>query len=123
MSDKLQRAALGQALVLLFAGALFTACGDTDSVSSSAPKTVTRSGRVWVDLTRPSGPHGTYAGADTRTLRTLIWQPGTAGALPLFVMAHGYSGLPEKFDAMAAHIAAAGYLVAAPAFPLTNGNA
>lgn len=38
-------------------------------------------------------------------------------------MAHGFSGLPEKFAAMANRIADAGYIVAAPAFPLTNQNA
>jgi len=37
-------------------------------------------------------------------------------------MAHGYGGLPEKFDAFATAIAGAGFVVAAPAFPLTNQN-
>jgi predicted dienelactone hydrolase len=38
-------------------------------------------------------------------------------------MAHGFGGLPEKFDAFAHTVAAAGFVVAAPAFPLTNDGA
>jgi dienelactone hydrolase len=37
-------------------------------------------------------------------------------------MAHGFGGLPESFDAFARDIAATGYVVAAPAFPLTNAD-
>jgi predicted dienelactone hydrolase len=58
-----------------------------------------------------------------RRLRTLVWQPERADPVPLLVMAHGFGGLPEKFDAFARTVAAAGFVVAAPAFPLTNENA
>jgi dienelactone hydrolase len=115
-------------VLLLLSCVTFAACGEsTDSVASpalsTAPAPVTRSERVWVDATRPTAHNGSYAGAPDRTLRTLIWQPTTAGPLPLFVMAHGFGGLPEKFEAMAHTIASAGFVVAAPAFPLTNEHA
>jgi len=103
------------------------ACGESTDPAASAPSTpsaaVSRSERTWTDTTRPTAHNGSFSGAPTRTLRTLIWQPATTAALPLFVMAHGFGGLPEKFDAMARTIAGAGFVVAAPAFPLTNENA
>jgi len=56
-------------------------------------------------------------------LRTVVWDPAVGKAAPLLLLAHGFGGLPEKFDAFARTVASAGYLVAAPAFPLTNENA
>lgn len=79
--------------------------------------------RVWVDTTRVTPRTGGYAGAPSRSLRVLIWAPAGSQALPLLVMAHGNDGLPEKFDAFARTVAAGGFIVAAPAFPLTNQNA
>lgn len=58
-----------------------------------------------------------------RVLRTVIWQPAADSPLPLLILAHGFGGLPEKFDAFARTVADAGFVVAAPAFPLTNQNA
>jgi len=84
--------------------------------------TVSRSERVWVDAGRTTPRTATYPGAPERTLRTLIWQPTVTKPLPLLLMAHGFGGLPEKFDAFARTVSAAGFVVAAPAFPLTNEN-
>ncbi len=112
-------AAVGLALT----GPLPTATAPPTPVATATAVPGTSSERTWVDASRPTNHNGNYAGAPDRTLRTLIWQPDTAGALPLFVMAHGFGGLPEKFEAMARSIADAGFVVAAPAFPLTNENA
>jgi dienelactone hydrolase len=117
--------------VSLVCCATLAACGESVDPQSSTrtitatatPTSVTRSERRLVDTSRATAHNGNYAGAPDRTLRTLIWQPATAGPLPLFVMAHGFGGLPEKFEAMARTIADAGFIVAAPAFPLTNENA
>ncbi len=86
--------------------------------------------RVFVDSSRPTRENGSFPGAPDRTLRTLIWVPsGPCGGpescppFPLFLMAHGFGGLPEKFEAFASTIAEAGYVVASPAFPLTNADA
>lgn len=113
--------------------ATLAACGEsvdppssTPTITATAtPTSVTRSERTWVDTSpgRTTARNGNYPGAPDRTLRTLIWQPATAGPLPLFVMAHGFGGLPEYFEVMARTIADAGFMVAAPAFPLTNANA
>ena len=96
------------------------ACGGTVPLGGALD--VTRSERVWVDSTRRTPPNGTFRGAPMRTLRTLLWQSAAAAAMPIVVMAHGFGALPEDFDAFAGNVAAAGFIVAAPEFPLTNRN-
>jgi predicted dienelactone hydrolase len=106
------------ALLLAVSSVMSNACGGT--VPLGGVRDVTRRERVWVDASRRTPPNGTFPGAPTRTLRTLIWQPTAAAATPVVVMAHGFGGLPESFDAFAGSVAAAGFIVAAPEFPLTN---
>jgi predicted dienelactone hydrolase len=88
---------------------------------------VTTDERTFVDASRPTPENGACPAEPDRTLRTRLWIPsGACGGAdpcppyPLFVMAHGFGGLPEKFEAFATTIAAAGFVVASPAFPLTN---
>ncbi len=100
---------------------LITACGGTVDVASM--RQVSRSERVWVDTGRQTPRTSAYPGAPDRTLRVLIWQLEGAQAAPLLLMAHGFGGLPEKFDAFARTVAANGFVVAAPTFPLTNDDA
>jgi dienelactone hydrolase len=65
--------------------------------------------------------------SDGRHLATEVYLPREGGARPLIVFSHGLSGHPRKFSQLLSAWAAAGYVVAAPAFPLTNdrvpGNA
>lgn len=70
----------------------------------------------------------------SRPLPTTVWYPavGTVGTtpatdarvhpgrFPLVLLSHGLHGLPEDFTALAAGWAAAGFVVAAPAYPRTN---
>ncbi len=86
--------------------------------------------RTFVDSSRSTPANGNYQGAPDRTLPTLVWTPdssctasGRCQPYPLLLMAHGMSGLPEAFDAFARTMAEGGYVVAAPAFPLTNADA
>jgi len=108
-------------LVAAAASAALGGCGD--ETMNDPHQTVLRSERVWVDGARVTPPTKNFRGAPQRTLRTLIWQPLEMRPLPLLIMAHGFGGLPEKFAAFARTVAAAGFVVAAPAFPLTNENA
>ena len=108
---------------LLLAVCCLTSGGCGGTVPVGAALDVARSERVWVDASRSTPRAGAFPGAPTRTLRTLIWQPASADAVPLLVMAHGLGVLPEDFDAFARTVAAAGFIVAAPAFPLTNHDA
>ncbi|WP_238010892.1 chlorophyllase [Dactylosporangium sp. AC04546] len=72
-----------------------------------------------------------------RTLRTLVFYPSTgsaggspksnapvaAGRFPLVLWSHGLHGSPEGYQGVSAKIAAAGFVVAAPAYPFTNDKA
>lgn len=58
--------------------------------------------------------------SDERTLVTTVRRPVGEGPFPLIVFSHGVAGHPDKFDRLLDAWAAAGYVVAAPAFPLSN---
>jgi len=55
-----------------------------------------------------------------RALETDVYLPDVAGAASLIVLAHGLNGNPGKLSDLATAWAAAGYVVAAPLFPLTS---
>ena len=77
--------------------------------------------RTFVDSSRPTvDPAGGTRTADSRTLVTEIYIPSGRGPFPLIVMAHGNAGNPGKLTQLLSGWAQAGYVVAAPAFPLTN---
>ncbi len=74
----------------------------------------------------------------TRTLVTTILYPATgptggdptpgaapdkaAGPYPVIVFAHGLGGTPQDYITLLTHWASAGFVVAAPLFPLSNAN-
>jgi hypothetical protein len=52
-----------------------------------------------------------------------VWWPPTTGPHPLILFAHGFALTPADYAPLLRAIASAGYVVAAPIFPLTNTNA
>ena len=58
-----------------------------------------------------------------RVLRVVVRYPSAAGLRPLIVFAHGFALRPASYAGMLNAWAAAGYVVAAPVFPLTNASA
>ena len=93
---------------------------------------------TFVDRSRPTNANGSYPGAPTRTLPTTIWYPaeGTPGPteqpnapayddrrFPLLVFSHGFTASGPAYGLLLRRIASAGYVVAAPTFPLSNGGA
>lgn len=80
--------------------------------------------RPYVDDARETPALGALPGAPERPLPTRVWigpaSGEAAGRRPLLVVAHGFDGAPEKFDAFATAVARAGIVVAAPAFPVTH---
>ncbi len=52
----------------------------------------------------------------------MVIYPLAPGPFPLIVLSHGWTGRPERLSHIATAWAAAGYVVALPAFPLTNGD-
>jgi dienelactone hydrolase len=85
---------------------------------------------TFVDTTRPTPPWDGTPEQPSRTLVTSIWYPtrsassegSTHGPYPLIVFAHGLGGSPEDYRALLTAWAAAGYVVAAPLFPLSSSE-
>lgn len=96
-------------------------------VAASAPKAALAVGVRTLRLNR---------GAD-RALTTTVWYPATgraggsarrdapvaAGRFPIVLFSHGLRGLPANYQQVTTRLAAAGFVVAAPAYPYTNRNA
>jgi predicted dienelactone hydrolase len=57
-----------------------------------------------------------------RELPTVVYVPAAAQEAPLIVFCHGMWGHPRLFTHLFAHWARAGFAVAAPTFPHTNGD-
>jgi dienelactone hydrolase len=91
----------------------------------AGPRAVMSHNEVFVDESRSSQAHGSYAGADTRTLDATIWHPAdnTDGPYPLVVYSHGFSSNRDGGAYLAEHLASYGYVVIAANYPLTNMSA
>ena len=100
----------------------------------AGPYTVAQTQMVFVDSTRPTMANGSYPGAIDRTLDTRIWYPAAApadgsavdisgGPYPLIVFAHGLGSPNNGSQLLTTHLASHGYIVVAPAFPLSNFTA
>jgi dienelactone hydrolase len=78
---------------------------------------------TFVDTSRPTEGAGGQGNIPTRTLVTVIRYPQGDGPFPLIVLAHGQTGHPNKFTQLTTAWASAGFVVAAPVFPLTSNQA
>jgi len=74
------------------------------------------------DPTRWTPARGYIPAHPGRSLRTLVFYPSVGGPYPLIVFAHGYNITPEDYGALLGAIAAAGYVVAAPEFPISSSG-
>jgi dienelactone hydrolase len=87
---------------------------------------VTRTTLTLVDGSRPTPPNGSYPGAPNRTLETVVSYPahgrGPKSPLPLVVFATGFGGTATNYAPLYDHWVKAGYVVAAPTFPLSGEN-
>jgi dienelactone hydrolase len=114
--------------LLLSAGTLTAPPARASERSGSAPASTTTI--TFVDATRPTPPWNGMPAKSSRTLVTSIWYPirsGSAeqsgqGPYPLIVFAHGLGGSPEDYRTLLSAWAAAGYVVAAPLFPLSSSQ-
>jgi dienelactone hydrolase len=124
---------------VLFAAALLlgAACGDDPSQPAAAPGgTTTTTGEsatrtevpldvevlteTFVDTSRPTAAGAETPASDVRTLVTPLAHPTSGGPYPLIVLSHGLTGHPDEFTDTLPMWAADGFVVASPAFPLTN---
>lgn len=93
-----------------------------------------------VDHSRPTAAAGDEPEKDSRTLPTSIYYPAVGaaddtaaaedatpatdgGPYPLIVFGHGLAANPGVYQHLLERWASAGFVVAAPAFPLSNSNA
>lgn len=120
--------------VVLAAGVAPRATAQDDSPEHAVGTTT----RAFVDDSRPTAANGACAEIRSRSLPTTIYYPivGSSGAppqpdavpdtdggpYPLIVFAHGFSATADTYAALLERLAAAGYVVAAPTFPLSSGT-
>jgi fermentation-respiration switch protein FrsA (DUF1100 family) len=95
--------------------------------------------KTYVDRSRPTPRSDDRPEQPGRTLETTIWYPATgvavgatpvedaapdaaSGPYPLVVFAHGLGATPATYEPLLTQLAAAGYVVAAPRFPLSSGG-
>lgn len=80
--------------------------------------------QTFVDSTRPTAATSASTAKSSRTLDTLIVAPtDSTRQFPLLVFGHGLTGRPSQYEKLLGRIASAGFVVAAPTFPLSNTNA
>jgi predicted dienelactone hydrolase len=112
----------GFVVALVATAALGAASGS--AVAKGAASGVKRTTLHLVDTSRPTAPNGTYPGAPSRKLNTVVSYPAKAkGPLPLVVFATGSGGTSLNYAPLYDHWVRAGYVVAAPTFPLSSENA
>jgi hypothetical protein len=105
--------------------------------ASTKPYAVGTHSFTFVDASRPTSPNGSYPGVPSRTLPTLLMYPAKGDptvapvedapplrrprhhGFPVVVFAHGFNGTPAGYAPFLAQLVRRGYVVAAPAFPLT----
>lgn len=61
-----------------------------------------------------------FLGASERRIDVLLWPPATPGPWPLVIYCHGTDGAADNATWLAEALSQAGYIVAAPFFPLTS---
>ncbi len=92
-----------------------------------------------VDQSRSTPANGSFPGHPSRVLETTVFYPAEEKAgtdprtgatpdrasapYPLIVFAHGFGGSVDDYQALLVRWAEAGYVVAAPLFPLTRNSA
>lgn len=126
-------------LVIVLAAAVPWGCGGVSSSELAKPGAHAIGVRTYtfVDASRATPANHDYPGAPTRTIPVEVWYPADGdptggpmrdaapakGAFPLIVHSHGFMDgrLGESY--LGEHLATRGYIVAAPTFPLSNGNA
>lgn len=129
------RALVVPVAALLVAAALPASIAGAD-VAAQADRPVGMVTETFVDTTRPTPRNVDRPKRPERVLETTIWYPATGapdangtappdtagGPHPLIVFAHGFSGTPGGYEDLLTRLAAAGYVVAAPKFPLSSGG-
>jgi fermentation-respiration switch protein FrsA (DUF1100 family) len=113
-----------------------SAASQPTRVAPQAPYAVGTRSYVFVDHTRPTAAYGSFPGAPSRTLPTLLLYPAvgdpngpavtnatpvrTAHGFPLIVFSHGLGASGPEYAPLLDLFVREGYVIAAPSFPLTS---
>lgn len=100
------------AVAVLLGATVLAGCG----IRMDVP--IVRTSVTAVDPTRPTPPRGSTPELPQRTLPVSVWMPAGDGPWPLVVFAHGYDTTPDDYAPLLEAWARAGYVVAAPTFPI-----
>ncbi len=81
-----------------------------------------------IDNSRSIDAFGEFPGSEERRIDVIVWypasgdsdEPAEGGPWPLVVYSHGTLGAPDNATHFVEHLVRHGYIVAAPAFPLTS---
>jgi dienelactone hydrolase len=96
--------------------------GTSSTVPPGPPFDITTVSETLVDTSRVTPATDDAPELASRTLETTIISPSSAGPFPLIVFSHGLTGEPARHTELSSAWARAGYVVAMPAFPLTNAS-
>ncbi len=116
--------------------------GTLTAIDTTRRYAVGTSQSTFVDSSRSTSANGDFAGAATRTIPVEFFYPadgqaagsgdgdsvpGAApdtahGPYPLILFSHGYAVTPEFYRPLLERWAAAGYVVAAPVYPILSGT-
>ena len=104
------------------------ACSSAGKSSATGATSVQRVTFTLVDPSRPTPANGTYRGAPSRTLVTVVSYPTrsgrpVSGPLPLVIFATGFGDTATTYAPLYDHWVEAGYVVAAPNFPISQQSA
>lgn len=127
----------GLAVLCSAFGAVGTA--GAPALAADAPSPVGVTTLALVDHGRPTAANGACAELPSRALPTTVYYPAvsgpptgaaqadaapdtTDGPYPLIVFAHGFGATADTYRDLLEHWASAGYVVAAPTFPLSSGT-
>jgi predicted dienelactone hydrolase len=115
-------------VIVVAAVAVLVAC--LSGSAAAKPYEVGERSYAFVDRSRTTPPNGSYAGAPTRTLPTLVLYPTKGGqplrrrhGFPLIVFSHGMGATVRPHRSALDLWASRGYVVVAPTFSLSSGTA
>jgi dienelactone hydrolase len=112
------------ALVAILTAACGSAGGDdgtaVGTTEAPQPLEVDVATETFVDTSRPTAAGSRTPARPDRTIVTRIAHPTSGGPYPLIVLSHGLTGHPDEYAETVRVWASDGFVVAAPAFPLTN---
>jgi dienelactone hydrolase len=129
---------VGAFVAVLLAGPAAAGDGRSGRATPTGTYAVGRIEQTFVDNTRPTKAHADFPGAPTRTLHTTLYYPSVGGPAdpvaadarpdrkhgpyPMILFSHGNNSFGAEYERLLRQWASAGYVIAAPDYPLSNQN-